>query len=92
MAFREAKKLLQAQLAKERSIPEAAEGEGGTKHISAEHVRSPSPGPEEGLPGNAGKIGKGARSSVGDGAEGEEKFQGGEIQSVEEEDVDRELE
>ncbi|XP_030337974.1 cilia- and flagella-associated protein 70 isoform X2 [Strigops habroptila] len=28
MAFREAKKLLQAQLAKERSIPEAAEGEG----------------------------------------------------------------
>lgn len=53
MAFREAKKLLQAQLAKERSIPEAAEGEGGEKQASAVCVRSPSPGPEECLPGNA---------------------------------------
>uniref|UniRef100_A0A8D0F7W8 Cilia and flagella associated protein 70 n=1 Tax=Strix occidentalis caurina TaxID=311401 RepID=A0A8D0F7W8_STROC len=53
IAFREAKKLLRAELAKERSIPEAAEGEGGKKHISAGCVRSPSPGPEECLPGNA---------------------------------------
>ncbi|XP_075292528.1 cilia- and flagella-associated protein 70 isoform X4 [Opisthocomus hoazin] len=50
MAFREAKKLLQAQLTKERSIHEAAEGEGGKKHISAACVRSPSPGREECLP------------------------------------------
>lgn len=42
MAFREAKKLLKAQLAKE--------GEGGKKQISATSVRSPSPGP-----GNAGQ-------------------------------------
>ena len=55
MAFREAKKLLQAQLTKERSIHEAAEGEGGKKHISAACVRSPSPGREECLPGNAGQ-------------------------------------
>ncbi|KAM6077556.1 cilia- and flagella-associated protein 70 isoform 2-T2 [Theristicus caerulescens] len=58
MAFREAKKLLQAQLAKERSIPEAAEGK---KHISAVCVSSPSPGPEECLPervadGSADKV------------------------------------
>uniref|UniRef100_A0A663FDX1 Cilia and flagella associated protein 70 n=1 Tax=Aquila chrysaetos chrysaetos TaxID=223781 RepID=A0A663FDX1_AQUCH len=70
MAFREAKKLLQAQLAKERSIPEAAEGEEGKKHISAGCVRSPSPGPGERLPGNTGKTRRcpstskeGARSS-----------------------------
>ncbi|KAM9291192.1 cilia- and flagella-associated protein 70 [Morus bassanus] len=50
MAFREAKKLLQVQLTKERSIPEAAQGEGGKKHISAACVRSPNPGPEECLP------------------------------------------
>ncbi|NXL51792.1 CFA70 protein, partial [Podilymbus podiceps] len=50
MAFREAKKLLQVQLAKERSIPEADEGGGGRKPISAACVRSPSPGPEEHLP------------------------------------------
>uniref|UniRef100_A0A8C4V474 Cilia and flagella associated protein 70 n=1 Tax=Falco tinnunculus TaxID=100819 RepID=A0A8C4V474_FALTI len=55
MAFREAKKLLQAQLAKERSITEAAEGKGEKKHISAGCVRSPSPGPEECLPGNTGQ-------------------------------------
>lgn len=54
MAFREAKKLLQAQLAKERSIPEAAAGEGGEKQISAACARSPSPDPGESLPGNAG--------------------------------------
>ncbi|XP_010077987.1 PREDICTED: tetratricopeptide repeat protein 18, partial [Pterocles gutturalis] len=53
MAFREARKLLQAQLAKERSIPEAAEGEGGEKHTSAACVSSPSPSPAEPLPGNA---------------------------------------
>ncbi|NXT48778.1 CFA70 protein, partial [Pluvianellus socialis] len=52
MAFREAKKLLQAQLAKERSIPEAAEGEGGKKPIPAAYLRSPSPDPEKSLPGN----------------------------------------
>ncbi|KAF1668822.1 Cilia- and flagella-associated protein 70, partial [Aptenodytes patagonicus] len=56
MAFREAKKLLQAQLAKERSIPEAAEGEGGEKHVSAACVRSPSPGPEECLPASHGNL------------------------------------
>ncbi|NXT75949.1 CFA70 protein, partial [Zapornia atra] len=50
MAFREAKKLLQAQLAKERSMPEAAEGEGGEKCIPAGCVSSPSPDPEEHLP------------------------------------------
>ncbi|NXA22667.1 CFA70 protein, partial [Ibidorhyncha struthersii] len=50
MAFREAKKLLQAQLAKERSIPEAAAVEGGKKQISAVCVRSPSPDPGESLP------------------------------------------
>lgn len=53
MAFREAKKLLQAQLAKERSIPEAVEGEGGEKPISAADVKSPSPSPEERSPGKA---------------------------------------
>ncbi|XP_010181728.1 PREDICTED: tetratricopeptide repeat protein 18, partial [Mesitornis unicolor] len=35
MSFREAKKLLQAQVTKERSVPEAAEGEERKKHISA---------------------------------------------------------
>ncbi|KAM6320085.1 cilia- and flagella-associated protein 70 [Podargus strigoides] len=63
MAFCEAKKLLQAQLTRERSIPEAAEGEGGEKHISAGCVRSPHPGPEECLPeevpdGSADKLPK----------------------------------
>ncbi|NXT20058.1 CFA70 protein, partial [Syrrhaptes paradoxus] len=53
MAFREARKMLRAQLAKERSIPEAAEGGGGEKHISAACASSPSPGPAEPLPGNA---------------------------------------
>lgn len=53
MAFREAKKLLQAQFAKESSIPEAAEGEGGEKPVSAGGVRSPSPSPEECSPGKA---------------------------------------
>ncbi|NXX23214.1 CFA70 protein, partial [Podargus strigoides] len=56
MAFCEAKKLLQAQLTRERSIPEAAEGEGGEKHISAGCVRSPDPGPEECLPGSRGNL------------------------------------
>ncbi|XP_009885688.1 PREDICTED: tetratricopeptide repeat protein 18 [Charadrius vociferus] len=55
MAFREAKKLLQAQLAKERSIPEAAAGEGGEKQISAACVRSPSPDPGESLPDGSAK-------------------------------------
>ncbi|NWX12458.1 CFA70 protein, partial [Aegotheles bennettii] len=55
MAFREARKLLRAQLAKERSTPEAAAGEGGEKPLSAECVRSPSPGPGEHLPGNTGQ-------------------------------------
>lgn len=80
MAFREAKKLLQAQLNKERSIPEAAEGEEGKKHISAGCVRSPSPGPGECLPGNTGKTRKcpstskeGAWSSVGDGEQWKER-------------------
>ncbi|XP_009870158.1 PREDICTED: tetratricopeptide repeat protein 18, partial [Apaloderma vittatum] len=50
MAFREAKKLLKAQLAKERNIPEAAEGEEGENHISAGCARSPGPDPEESLP------------------------------------------
>ncbi|NWU59970.1 CFA70 protein, partial [Dromas ardeola] len=50
MAFREAKKLLKAQIAKERSIPQAAEGERGKMQISATSVRSPSPGP-----GNTGQ-------------------------------------
>ncbi|NXE29046.1 CFA70 protein, partial [Ardeotis kori] len=50
LAFCEAKKLLQAQLAKERSVPEAAEEEGGEKPTSAACVRSPSPGPDERLP------------------------------------------
>ncbi|NXA05697.1 CFA70 protein, partial [Sapayoa aenigma] len=45
MNFREAKKLLKAQLSKERRIPEAAEGE-GKKDIS------PSTDPEEFLPGS----------------------------------------
>ncbi|NXD78058.1 CFA70 protein, partial [Halcyon senegalensis] len=54
MAFREANKILQTQW---RSIPEAVEGERGEKHISADLcVRSPIPGPEECVPGNAGKI------------------------------------
>nr|XP_047915820.1 cilia- and flagella-associated protein 70 isoform X1 [Anser cygnoides] len=47
MAFREAKKQLQAQLAKERSI---SEGKGGKKQIAAAYVRSTSPGPEQLLP------------------------------------------
>ncbi|NXJ80316.1 CFA70 protein, partial [Trogon melanurus] len=55
MAFREAKKLLQVQFAKERSIPEAAEGE-GDKHISAGCARSPSPNPEESLPALRGNL------------------------------------
>uniref|UniRef100_A0A8B9DIJ4 Cilia and flagella associated protein 70 n=1 Tax=Anser cygnoides TaxID=8845 RepID=A0A8B9DIJ4_ANSCY len=50
MAFREAKKQLQAQLAKERSI---SEGKGGKKQIAAAYVRSTSPGPEQLLPGNS---------------------------------------
>lgn len=50
MAFREAKKLLQAQ---QRSSSEAAEG-GGQKDISAGCVSSPSPDPEEHVPGNVG--------------------------------------
>ncbi|NWR66948.1 CFA70 protein, partial [Bucorvus abyssinicus] len=49
MAFREAKKLLQAQ---ERTIPEAAEGEGREKHLPVGCARSPSPAPEEFMPGN----------------------------------------
>ncbi|XP_053936531.1 cilia- and flagella-associated protein 70 [Cuculus canorus] len=61
MAFREAKKLLQAQLTEERSIPEAAEAERGRKPISAVCVRSSSPGPEKHLPesvpdGSADKV------------------------------------
>lgn len=52
IAFREAKKLLQAQ---ERTIPEAAEGKGGEEHLPAGCVRSPSPAPEELVPGNAGQ-------------------------------------
>ncbi|NXU58731.1 CFA70 protein, partial [Turnix velox] len=55
MAFREAKKLLRAQLTKERSIPQAAEEDGEQKQISATSVRSPSPGPEKSLPGNSGQ-------------------------------------
>ncbi|NXM09235.1 CFA70 protein, partial [Tyrannus savana] len=47
--FREAKKLLQAQLGEERRIPEAAEGGEGKKDIS------PSADPEQFLPGNAGQ-------------------------------------
>ncbi|NXE16308.1 CFA70 protein, partial [Lophotis ruficrista] len=50
LAFCEAKKLLQAQLAKERSVPEAAEEEGEEKPTSAASVRSPSAGPDECLP------------------------------------------
>ncbi|KFP03124.1 Tetratricopeptide repeat protein 18, partial [Calypte anna] len=49
MAFREAKKLLQAQLTKKRSIPEAEEGE--EKDISDGCGRSSSLGPAESLPG-----------------------------------------
>ncbi|KFV50279.1 Tetratricopeptide repeat protein 18, partial [Gavia stellata] len=56
MAFREAKKLLQAKLAKERSIPQAAEREERKKHISAGCVRSPSPGLEECLPASHGNL------------------------------------
>ncbi|NXN73160.1 CFA70 protein, partial [Himantopus himantopus] len=56
MAFREAKKLLQAQLAKERGIPEVAAGEGGKKQISAACVRSPSPDPGESLPASHGNL------------------------------------
>ncbi|KAM6054297.1 cilia- and flagella-associated protein 70 isoform 1-T1 [Chlamydotis macqueenii] len=55
LAFSEAKKLLQAQLAKERSVPEAAEEEGGEKPISAACVRSLSPGPDECLPDGSAK-------------------------------------
>ncbi|XP_009276723.1 PREDICTED: cilia- and flagella-associated protein 70 [Aptenodytes forsteri] len=77
MAFREAKKLLQAQLAKERSIPEAAEGEGGEKHVSAACVRSPSPGPEECLPervpgGSADKLPEAVEPALACAAPGEE--------------------
>ncbi|XP_032053293.1 cilia- and flagella-associated protein 70 [Aythya fuligula] len=50
MAFREAKKQLQAQLARERSI---SEGKRGKKHIAAAYVRSTSPGPEQLLPEGA---------------------------------------
>ncbi|XP_064376548.1 cilia- and flagella-associated protein 70 isoform X2 [Dromaius novaehollandiae] len=50
MAFREANKLLQAQLAMERSIPEAAEGEGRKKQISAQCGRPLNPCPEASLP------------------------------------------
>ncbi|XP_068555759.1 cilia- and flagella-associated protein 70 isoform X1 [Anas acuta] len=50
MAFREAKKRLQAQLARERSI---SEGKRGKKHIAAAYVRSTSPGPEQLLPEGA---------------------------------------
>ncbi|KFP90135.1 Tetratricopeptide repeat protein 18, partial [Apaloderma vittatum] len=56
MAFREAKKLLKAQLAKERNIPEAAEGEEGENHISAGCARSPGPDPEESLPVSHGNL------------------------------------
>ncbi|NWX47794.1 CFA70 protein, partial [Steatornis caripensis] len=56
MSFREAKKLQQAQLAKERSVPGAAEGEGGEKHVSAGHGRSGRPGPEECLPASRGNL------------------------------------
>ncbi|KAM6407488.1 cilia- and flagella-associated protein 70 [Rhynochetos jubatus] len=55
MAFREAKKLLQAQLAKERNIPEAAGGEGVKKQISPVCMSSPSPCPEECLPDDSAK-------------------------------------
>uniref|UniRef100_A0A8B9UCR1 Tetratricopeptide repeat protein 18 n=1 Tax=Anas zonorhyncha TaxID=75864 RepID=A0A8B9UCR1_9AVES len=48
MAFREAKKRLQAQLARERSI---SEGKRRKKNIAAAYVRSTSPGPEQLLPG-----------------------------------------
>ncbi|XP_009318495.1 PREDICTED: tetratricopeptide repeat protein 18 [Pygoscelis adeliae] len=77
MAFREAKKLLQAQLATERSIPEAAEGEGGEKHVSAACVRSPSPGPEERLPervpgGSADKLPEAVEPALACAAPGEE--------------------
>ncbi|KFQ55488.1 Tetratricopeptide repeat protein 18, partial [Nestor notabilis] len=75
MAFREAKKLLQAQLAKERNIPEAAEAEGGKKNpISAGCVRSPSPGPEDHLPGNAGET----RRCPSSGKEGTQSSEGDE--------------
>lgn len=50
MAFREAKKQLQAQLARERSI---SEGKRRKKNIAAAYVRSTSPGPEQLLPGNS---------------------------------------
>ncbi|NWU90778.1 CFA70 protein, partial [Upupa epops] len=46
MAFREAKKLLQAE---ERSIPEAAEGKREEKHIRVGCIRSPSPDSEGSL-------------------------------------------
>ncbi|NXL87217.1 CFA70 protein, partial [Alectura lathami] len=49
MAFREAKKQLQAQLARERS----SEGEERKKQISAAYVRSSSLCPEQLLPGNS---------------------------------------
>ncbi|PKU30859.1 tetratricopeptide repeat protein hypothetical protein [Limosa lapponica baueri] len=94
MAFREAKKLLQAQLTKERSIPQAAEGAGEKKQTSATSVRSQSPGPDESLPGNARQN---QEVSYGLGAAWEvvnserrnlEVFLRGEIQRVKEEDVD----
>ncbi|XP_009990352.1 PREDICTED: tetratricopeptide repeat protein 18-like, partial [Tauraco erythrolophus] len=56
MAFREAKKLLRAQLAEERSIPEAAGEEEGRKPVSAACARSPSPGPEEVPDGSAKRV------------------------------------
>ncbi|XP_068276205.1 cilia- and flagella-associated protein 70 isoform X2 [Nyctibius grandis] len=67
MAFREAKKLLQAQLATERSIPAAAEGEGGETPISD---GSASPGPEkrspEGVPdGSADELAEVVEPALG---------------------------
>ncbi|NWW46405.1 CFA70 protein, partial [Pedionomus torquatus] len=56
LAFREAKKLLQAQLTKERSIPLAAEGEGEKKQTSAASVRSQSSGPDESLSASHGNL------------------------------------
>ncbi|XP_010000971.1 PREDICTED: tetratricopeptide repeat protein 18 [Chaetura pelagica] len=62
MAFREARKLLQAQLDKEKGIPE---GEGGEEHVSAGSVGSPSPDP----PGNTGQSQEVARHQQGGGLE-----------------------
>ncbi|NXS98316.1 CFA70 protein, partial [Jacana jacana] len=46
LAFREAKKLLRAQLAEERSIPQAAEGGREKTQTPAASARSQSPGPD----------------------------------------------